>query len=405
MTPRAPRDISWGQRALHGLRVCRMHRSGLGPNTRWTGILKLASVRFTDDVKESIALAMRLASKANRKEANARDYLQALLMTRRKFNRLDALLDALQAPSSELKLSALKPGDLPPAQTSEDVLDRAAMAAKARLNGHAGVRPVVVDVEHLLEALCQSSDPLVEAVFGRYQIHPERLSQAVNQVEARKAGRTVLFFAKELAEVVGFVLVFLILIKSFLGELRLIPSESMLPGLQVQDRLVIERLSSWWRPYQRGDILVFYPPMTELRHDPWSLFLRLTGFSGLIYQKEDNVDVAYIKRLIALPGDTVEVRPGVGVFVNGKKLDEPYISELANTCTFVRPEPVCETVTVPPGSFYVMGDNRNQSLDSRYWGYATDDRIIGRAVFRIWPLNRIGTLDAEPSSPGHLGVK
>jgi signal peptidase I len=143
-------------------------------------------------------------------------------------------------------------------------------------------------------------------------------------------------------------------------------------------------------------VLVFYPPMTELRKDPVSLFLRLTGFSGLIYKKEDNIDVAYIKRLIGLPGDTVEVKPGVGVFVNGQKLDEPYVNEIANTCTFARPEPICEPVKVPPDSYYMMGDNRNLSLDSRYWGFAQEERVIGRAVFRIWPLNRTGPLQAVP---------
>src|SRR5699024_1297078 len=141
-----------------------------------------------------------------------------------------------------------------------------------------------------------------------------------------------------------FVLFFLILIKSFVGELRLIPSESMVPGLQVADRLVIERVTRWTRPYHRGDILVFYPPMTQLKNDHVSLFLRLTGFSGLMYKKEDNIDVAYIKRLIGLPGDTVNVKPGVGVFVNGKKLDETYVNEVADTCTLMRPEPYCGSV-------------------------------------------------------------
>ena len=78
--------------------------------------------------------------------------------------------------------------------------------------------------------------------------------------------------------------------------------------------------------------------------------------------------------------------------MNGKKLNEPYVNDIANTCTFVRPDPVCGPVKVPEGSYYMMGDNRNLSLDSRYWGFAREDRVIGRAVFRIWPPQRIGTI-------------
>ena len=124
--------------------------------------------------------------------------------------------------------------------------------------------------------------------------------------------------------------------------------------------------------------------------------MRITGFSGLIYKKEDNVDVAYIKWLIGQPGDIVDVRPEVGVFVNGQKLNEPYVNEIAATCTLMRPTPYCGPVRVPPHMYYMMGDNRNLSLDSRYWGFAREDRVIGRAVFRIWPLNRIGLLPLTP---------
>ncbi|NBV43246.1 signal peptidase I, partial [bacterium] len=119
-----------------------------------------------------------------------------------------------------------------------------------------------------------------------------------------------------------------------------------------------------------------------------------------LYKKDDYIDVAYIKRLIGLPGDTVEVIPGEGVWVNGKKLDEPYVNEIGATCTLVKPEPYCGPIKIPAGQYYMMGDNRNQSLDSRYWGFARDERVIGRAVFRIWPLNRLGSLPPAPYQMG-----
>jgi signal peptidase I len=350
--------------------------------------MPVEKVRYSDDVKEAIHLAERLARKEKHpKNVSDRDYLHGLLLSNRKFSRLDAIFSNLKISPAKLKKQLSSAAR----QTAEEstLLENAKRLALS--NGSGGQ----VEVEHLLKACCLSSDPQVNSLMRENAISPERIDLSVQRLKKNQIPRSLLFIGKELAEVVIFVLVFLILIKSFLGELRLIPSESMLPGLQINDRLVIERVTRWTRPYQRGDVLVFYPPMTQLKDDPWSVFLRLTGFSGLMYKKEDNIDVAYIKRLIGLPGDTVNVRPGIGVFVNGKKLDEPYVSDLANTCT-LRPEPWCKPIRVPPGKYYLMGDNRNLSLDSRYWGFADEDRVIGRAVFRIWPLNRLGPLQQAP---------
>ena len=356
----------------------------------------MEDVRYSEDVKDAISAASRLARKANRPAVNDRDYLQGLLSTHRKFNRLDALLKEMGVSLKRIKSELSSAHNQPDPAPTTDFLKNAEIIAKGSRNGSNYKAPATAEVEHLLKAFCMSADPVVSQVIRESKISPERIDLALDSVNRKHGQRSVLYFARELVEVVVFVLFFLILIKSFLGELRLIPSESMVPGLQVNDRLVIERLSQWTRPYQRGDILVFYPPMTQLKNDPWSVFLRLTGFSGLIYKKDDNIDVAYIKRLIGLPGDIVDVKKGVGVFVNGKKLNEPYVNEIADTCTIARPEPYCGPVKVPPHSYYMMGDNRNLSLDSRYWGFAKEDRVIGRAVFRIWPPDRIGPLPAAP---------
>lgn len=356
----------------------------------------MEDVRYSEDVKDAISGAARLSRKANRPAVNDRDYLQGLLSTHRKFNRLDALLKEMNVSARRMKTEMDHFHNPPAPAPTTDLLKNAEIIAKGSRNGGDYKFAATVEVEHLLKAFCMSADPVVSQVIRDNRISPERIDLALGAVNRKHGQRSFLYFARELVEVVVFVLFFLILIKSFLGELRLIPSESMVPGLQINDRLVIERVTPWFRPYQRGDILVFYPPMTQLKNDPWSVFLRLTGFSGLMYKKEDNIDVAYIKRLIGLPGDIVDVKKGVGVFVNGKKLDEPYVNEIAETCTMVRPEPYCGPVKVPPHSYYMMGDNRNLSLDSRYWGFAMEDRVIGRAVFRIWPPERIGALPAAP---------
>ncbi|WP_303674637.1 signal peptidase I [Vampirovibrio chlorellavorus] len=354
------------------------------------------TVRYSEDVKDAIHLAGKLAKKAGLSKPSDRVYFQALLMTHRPFNRLDSVLKELQAsPRAIGKVLKQTPVSASPPSSAESLLATAETLAKAS-TPTAGSKTALVDVEHWLKAACISSDAALMQVVKQFQISPEKIDASLIRVKQKQGRNTALFLAKELIEVVVFVLFFLIVIKSFIGELRLIPSESMLPGLQVNDRLVIERVTRWKRPYQRGDVLVFYPPMSQLKKDPVSLFLRWTGFSGLLYKKDDYIDVAYIKRLIGLPGDTVEVVPGQGVWVNGKKLDEPYINEVAATCTLVKPEPYCGPVKIPAGQYYMMGDNRNQSLDSRYWGFARDERVIGRAVFRIWPLNRVGTLPPAP---------
>jgi signal peptidase I len=346
------------------------------------GWARFLAPRYSDDLKEVLQRAKRLAKKHRLHHVSDRALLQSLLENSRLFSRSDALLRTLGAKPPLLK-KAVKELPWHP-QAAHNSLEDAEQANPNRKIG----------VEHLLTALSESPDPDVNRFMRQFDLTPEHLPGGVNRVEKRRLKRATLFFVRELVEVAVVVLFFLVVIKEGLGDLRLIPSESMLPLLQVQDRIVIEKLTRWWRPVERGDVLVFYPPMTRLYNDPMSMLLRSTGISNLIYQKEDQIDVAYIKRVVGLPGDTVEVRPGQGVLVNGQWLKEPYVYENANSCTFVHPVSLCGPVTVPEGYYYMMGDNRNQSSDSRYWGFQPQERVIGRAVFRIWPLPRLGPLPA-----------
>jgi signal peptidase I len=255
-------------------------------------------------------------------------------------------------------------------------------------------KKIALDITHLVQAMCYSDDPILAQLIKTNGWTANKVMTAAGQVRQKRWWLHGCYLLKELVEVLLVVLTFLIVIKEGLGELRLIPSESMLPLLQVEDRIVVEKLTRWWRPYQRGDVLVFYPPMTQLKTDLLSLFLRSTGFSNAFHKKDDNIDVAYIKRLIGLPGDTVDVRPGDGVYINGVKLTEPYVNEVALSCTKVLPVETCGPVTIPEGHYFMMGDNRNQSADSRYWGFEPIQRVVGRAVFRVWPYGRFGALPA-----------
>lgn len=167
--------------------------------------------------------------------------------------------------------------------------------------------------------------------------------------------------AWENIQIVIIALVLAFLIRTFVAEPRYIPSDSMLPTLEKGDRLVVEKVSYHFHSPQQGDIIVFDPP--------WQL--QLQG-----YQR----DQAFIKRVIATSGQLVAIANGV-VYLDNQPLKEDYIYESPNYHL--------DSVQVPEGSLFVMGDNRNNSNDSHIWGFLPQENVIGRAVFRFWPLTRI----------------
>lgn len=173
----------------------------------------------------------------------------------------------------------------------------------------------------------------------------------------------------EIAKTLATAFVLAIGIRTLVAEARYIPSSSMEPTLEINDRLIIEKISYRFRTPQRGDVVVF-SPTDKLR--------------------EQNFKDAFIKRVIGLPGETVEVKGGT-VYVNGEALREKYIEE--------SPDYRYGPVEVPQNQYLVLGDNRNNSYDSHYWGFVPRDNLIGRAVVRFWPLNRLGSLDEAPIYP------
>jgi len=160
-----------------------------------------------------------------------------------------------------------------------------------------------------------------------------------------------------------------VVLRTFAIEPRYIPSGSMEPTLQIEDRIIVEKVSNFLRSPQRGDILVFYPPNSPLIEDSTK---------------------AYIKRVIGLPGDLISIHDGQ-VFVNGKALTEPYIPEPINY--YLPQDPLNSAIKIPENTYWMMGDNRNNSSDSHVWGFLPQQNIIGRAVFRFFPFdNRAGLL-------------
>ncbi|MHB1125505.1 MAG: signal peptidase I [Bacillota bacterium] len=149
-------------------------------------------------------------------------------------------------------------------------------------------------------------------------------------------------------------------IRTYIAEARWIPSGSMEPTLEIGDRIIIDKIFFKQTGIHRHDVIVFDPPY---------------------YDAEKK---ALIKRVIGLPGDEVEVRNGQ-VLVNGQALIEPYEME--------KPAVDYGPVTIPEGMLFVMGDNRNNSMDSRSWGYLPEKNIIGKAFAKYYPINHMRLID------------
>jgi len=184
-------------------------------------------------------------------------------------------------------------------------------------------------------------------------------------VVARPGRNAVRSVAEWILVVVGAVLAAL-LVKTFLFQAFRIPSESMVPTLLVGDRVLVNKVSYKLHDVHRGDVVVFTRP--EKLQDP----------SGM--EPED-----LIKRVVAVGGDTVVARDGV-LYVNNRPMTEPYVQKGAGTFH------LDESVTVPKGQVFVMGDNRENSQDSRYFGPIPTNTILGRAFVRMFPFNRFGSL-------------
>ena len=179
----------------------------------------------------------------------------------------------------------------------------------------------------------------------------------------------------EAIKTIGLSLLLAFGIRTFVAEARFIPTASMVPTLLVDDRLIIDKVSYRLHEPRHGDIVVFNPTKT-------------------LKQRFDN---AFIKRVIGIPGDTIEINNG-NVILNGKTLIEPYTATENSTsveaCVYSGFETpyLSKTQVIPDKHYLVLGDNRQNSLDGRCWGLVAHEDLVGRAVFRFWPIPRLGLI-------------
>jgi len=177
-----------------------------------------------------------------------------------------------------------------------------------------------------------------------------------------------------------------ILVKTFVIQAFYIPSESMVPTLEVGDRVFVSKFMFDGGDVARGDVIVFENPNAAELPDR-------SGISSVLHWLGEGIGLAqpenedFIKRVIALPGETIEIRHDV-VYINGKPLDEPYLTQAARDSTGDYP-----MHTVPDDALFVMGDNRANSADSRYGlGFVPLEKVIGKAFVVIWPPSHMGRL-------------
>jgi signal peptidase I len=166
-----------------------------------------------------------------------------------------------------------------------------------------------------------------------------------------------------------------------------IPSPSMEPTLKPGQRVLVNRLEKRFGNFGVGDIVVFRPP-AGAEHNTSSCAVRAPAGAACAEAIARRSPATFIKRIVAGPGDRLRIVDG-HVIRNGRRASEP----------FIRPcfggDPGCARpteITIPRGHYFVMGDNRGQSFDSRYWGSVPRDSIIGQAFASYWPPGRVGTL-------------
>jgi signal peptidase I len=199
-----------------------------------------------------------------------------------------------------------------------------------------------------------------------------------------KQPQTALALIRETAILVVLAVLLAVLFKTFLVQAFYIPSGSMEPTLDISDRVLVEKVSYRFGEVKDGDVIVFVHDLPGVEPESGNPIARF--FSGL----GQAVGVAppssrdFIKRVVGTPGDRISCQQGK-LYRNGQPVSEPYLAPETTTEN-------CTPATVPPGKLFVMGDNRNNSEDSRTFGPIDRSTVVGRAFVRIWPFSHTGWL-------------
>lgn len=203
--------------------------------------------------------------------------------------------------------------------------------------------------------------------------------------------RSIVTFLK----VIVIALLINILIKGFFIRTYTVDSSSMFPTLNVNDKVLTEVITRYFRQPARGEVIVFVYPDSNLTSGVQQIRRTTVDYLGYVasnlmdlqWPKDDEIE--YVKRVIGLPGDTIDISNNK-LYVNGDEVDEPYLSP--NMFTNTTGSSLEFPFTVPEHQYFVMGDNRENSFDSRYWGTVPEENIIGRSVVVFYPFQNFKSL-------------
>ena len=199
----------------------------------------------------------------------------------------------------------------------------------------------------------------------------------------RQAGNSLV----ELVVIVAVALGLALGIQAFLVKPYRIPSPSMVPTLEIGQRVLVNRIGARFGDPEVGDIVVFHPPTGADLPEPEACRARNQEAAMCASATDDRSETNFIKRVVAGPGDRVALVDG-HVVLNGERQEEPYIESCGGSGDCDYPEPI----TIPEDSYFMLGDNRPSSKDSRFWGPVPEEWIVGEAFATYWPLERIGLL-------------
>jgi signal peptidase I len=176
-----------------------------------------------------------------------------------------------------------------------------------------------------------------------------------------------------------------LLIQAVLVKPYRIPSESMVPTLEIGQRVLVNRLGERFSNPSVGDVVVFHPPAGAERNEQCGA--EPAQGAPCTKPTKDRADVNFIKRVVAGPGDRLRIDNG-RVVLNGRPVKEPYARPCGGggECDYPK------EITVPAGHYFMMGDNRGASQDSRFWGPVPEKWVIGGAFATYWPPGRVGLL-------------
>ena len=173
-------------------------------------------------------------------------------------------------------------------------------------------------------------------------------------------------------------------IQAFLVKPFRIPSESMIPTLEINQRVLVDRVSYRFSKPDRGDVVVFKPPAGA---DDNRCAIQHSSESACPRSTSERSKTNFIKRVVGVGGDRLKVIDG-HVYINGRRQREPY-AQPSSDCS------ICDLpdeITIPKGQYFMMGDNRGESADSREWGPIPEQWMIGQAFATYWPPGKVGGL-------------